>query len=79
MALWKAGRHKEARAAYRRGVIWISEKTSPVLSGSRVLWCRRVGAYEAEAAGLIGIPESERPELLTRIRQKSINIEGGGR
>ncbi|MBU1949870.1 MAG: tetratricopeptide repeat protein, partial [Candidatus Eisenbacteria bacterium] len=63
MALWKMGRKEEARASYRRGVDWIARNGSAVLSGSRVLWCRRVGAYESEAAGLSGISESQRPDL----------------
>jgi serine/threonine protein kinase len=55
MAQWKSGRREEARTLYRKGADWIAEQGPAVLSGSQV------GAYESEAAELIGIPESERP------------------
>ncbi len=60
MAQWKSGRREEARALYRKGAVRIAERGPSALSGSQV------GAYESEAAELIGIPESERPELITR-------------
>ena len=60
MAEWKLGRREEARTLYRKGADWIAQRGPAVLSGSQV------GAYESEAAELIGIPESERPALTTR-------------
>jgi len=62
MALWKLGREEEARASYRRGVDWISRKGPGALAGNRV------GAYESEAAALLGVAESDRPVQPTRER-----------